>query len=793
LPRFFAAALTVLVLAIALLLMNGYSKPPKTWWYPFITSIFSDYYTTGPFAMTSNTREDNPVWQELPALNKTQARMTYAMSRGEPQAKVAWLHAEAEWLDSPGQIGGAPDPNAVESAISKALVWAGYGYDRISRSDLIAASVKSEQLAVGAGRYRALLVNDLTLAAPELLASIISLAQRGIPVLWLGAMPERAPGWSDHERRDALVAERVATLLPLLVPVQAENFRDTLRTVGILPLLTPVDDSAIGFRSQRRQIVSGEIVLLFNEHPEPRSQGLVPEVSFQRALLLNPETGESVELHPGAQGELRVDIPARRTRLLYLEQLQEVGSGPVAPDNTALWEPLLWQDPPRSMHPYIRWWWPGNAVDTEELLAELDSIYRAGFGGVELQTLTIGMTQQHLREQEQTIYQVGSPAYLENVKAVMVEAKGLGMTVDLTLGSGWSSGGPFIEHFPEQQLLASSLDVTGPRMLDTLLPAASEPAYVTRTNWVIKNTIGLFDTQVKRRAVVAAKIDLETSPPTLTGLIDISDRVSGDSIRWQVPAGEHRIIALYQNNAAHNVAASAYVGALDKSLVVDHLNPGGAQEYIDKLGDPWLAGLAPYKPNAVFVDSFELIGELPWSSVFAETFESMHGYDITPYLPLVFKHMGESKYVNVMTPPEPAYQAPNEQAARIREDYELTREHLFQRGFLQPLKDWSAHRGVKLRVQAHGGYGDYLDSYQLADIPEAEGLFASGSYDFLKLASSAGHVAARRFISSESFISMTFDFDGLTIDDYYFLAGNAFAAGINRTICHGYAYHYQLP
>ena len=37
-------------------------------------------------------------------------------------------------------------------------------------------------------------------------------------------------------------------------------------------------------------------------------------------------------------------------------------------------------------------------------------------------------------------------------------------------------------------------------------------------------------------------------------------------------------------------------------------------------------------------------------------------------------------------------------------------------------------------MQAHGGFGDYLDAYAVADIPESESLFAGGDYDFLKLA-----------------------------------------------------------
>ena len=122
---------------------------------------------------------------------------------------------------------------------------------------------------------------------------------------------------------------------------------------------------------------------------------------------------------------------------------------------------------------------------------------------------------------------------------------------------------------------------------------------------------------------------------------------------------------------------------------------------------------------------------------------------------------------------------------------ETVRQQLFLENFVQPLARWARSRGLRLRLQAHGGYGDYLDSYKMADIPEAEGLFAGGSYDFLKLAASAGHVAGRRLVSSESFITMTTDFNALTVEDYYRLAGNAYAAGINVTVCHGYAYHYS--
>jgi hypothetical protein len=273
--------------------------------------------------------------------------------------------------------------------------------------------------------------------------------------------------------------------------------------------------------------------------------------------------------------------------------------------------------------------------------------------------------------------------------------------------------------------------------------------------------------------------------------VELAPQLADGHVDWDVPPGAHRLFAVYRNATAHNAAGSAYPGALERAPILDHLDPGGAAEYIELLADPWLHALAPERPDAVFVDSFELIGELPWTGGFARAFAAMHGYDVTPWLPLLFRAHGESKYLEAFAPSAPAYRASDARGERIREDYEATRERLFLEGFVRPLAAWSRHRGVALRLQAHGGWGDYLDGYALADVPESEGLFAGGSFDFLKLASSAAHVAGRPVASSESFITLGLDPEAADIEDLHRLAGNAFAAGINRTVAHGFAY--QLP
>jgi hypothetical protein len=79
----------------------------------------------------------------------------------------------------------------------------------------------------------------------------------------------------------------------------------------------------------------------------------------------------------------------------------------------------------------------------------------------------------------------------------------------------------------------------------------------------------------------------------------------------------------------------------------------------------------------------------------------------------------------------------------------------------------------------------------MADIPEAEGLFAEGSTDFLKLASSAAHVAGRKYTSAESFITVRFKGTRLTLPEMKLVAGRAYAAGINRLTFHGIPYPYK--
>ena len=509
---------------------------------------------------------------------------------------------------------------------------------------------------------------------------------------------------------------------------------------------------------------------------------------------------------------LRKAILAALLAVLFLPLLGSAGCGgggsddavtdyncPPAPRPTPAaansFDEAVWLDPPLCYHPVVRWWWPGGAVNASEIVREIALFREAGFGGIEIQAFLIGLTPGEI-DGDADVRTVGTPGFFQDLRTAAGEACGRNMSFTFTLESGWPCGGPFVSAAPERQLLMSELDVSGPATYDGPPPPAGEPTYRDIVNSIM-DVLGSFDADAGLVAVTAARVaDDGTTPPALDSFTDITDMTHNGTISWPVPEGHWKIFAFYENRTNHLPAGAAYPGDANASPVADHLDPDGAQEIIAGLGDPMLDALGCLAPDTIFVDSFEMVGELPWTASFLESFRQMKGYDLAPYLPLMFQVDGESKYIQITrdmfdVPPEFLYGS-DDIAARVYEDYEDVRSRLFIDGFVIPVSDWAHANNMSLRMQAHGGWAGYLDAYALADIPESEALYAGGTYDFLKLASSAGHTAGRTFISSESFVSIGLDTRALTLEDFYLTAGRAYSAGINRLIYHGYPYLYML-
>jgi hypothetical protein len=413
---------------------------------------------------------------------------------------------------------------------------------------------------------------------------------------------------------------------------------------------------------------------------------------------------------------------------------------------------------------------------------------------VELQPLLLGLGSEDVAA-DPRLRSVGQPAFVAAVASAAAAAARIGLDFDFTLGSGWPGGLPITTARAERQLVMGAVEVEGPARFRGALPPPPDQSYRRAVEWVL-DVLGPPDPDATLVAVLAARLGEERGGvPSLVEVLVLTEIAEEGQLTWDVPEGRWRILALYENSTGHFVMGGAFPGREADARVVDHLSGDGADALLEGYGDPVLDALGPGAVRELFVDSFELMGELPFTGGFLAAFEARTGYDPRPHLPLLFRKGGESKYGEMIDllgrGGGPLYTTPDpERARRIREDYEQVRRALFEQRFVARLAQWARDRGLGLRLQAHGGYGDYLDTYARADVPESEGLFGGGSFDFLKLAASAAHVADRRFASSESFITLRLFGTRLSEPEMRLLAGRAYSAGINRLVFHGVPYPY---
>ncbi|MGH7995375.1 MAG: glycosyl hydrolase [Opitutaceae bacterium] len=101
-------------------------------------------------------------------------------------------------------------------------------------------------------------------------------------------------------------------------------------------------------------------------------------------------------------------------------------------------DPLAWPAVRRTMRPWTRWWWLGSAVDKPNLQRMLRQFHQAGIGGVEI----IPIYGVHGYEKDFIPYL--SENWMRMLGVTSRTAARLGLGVDLTTGTGWPMGGPWI-------------------------------------------------------------------------------------------------------------------------------------------------------------------------------------------------------------------------------------------------------------------------------------------------------------------------------------------------------------
>lgn len=460
---------------------------------------------------------------------------------------------------------------------------------------------------------------------------------------------------------------------------------------------------------------------------------------------------------------------------------QPKGSAPLQKSNVTSWfpfydfNPAVFKSPHQSFGPMARWWWPGNNVTQQELKREINLFADNSFAGVEVQPLNLAIPIMDSTERAR-VTSWDTPEYYENLRAVMEEAQKRNLIVDVTIGSGWPAGGPFLQ--TEDGFLSlefGAVTVTGGSKLSVPLPPANN-----RTSVPSK----LQAVVVYRLAANGAAGEQQTVALDAASAKVVTSSVQKDTLTYTFPAGQWKVIAFWAvpSNEKTNIAAVTKQGP-----VVDHFDSLKVLKLYDHLfGER--THLQPYfgKPmRAIFSDSYEFKANRHYAPDFLAYFKKKRGYDLTPYLPVnMQKGYNFVAYMRPNAKPDFSF---SDQDWRLRYDYDITLGELLGAHFLSTSKIWAEKRGLLFRTQAYGLNMDMMAMAGLASIPETESML--GSEANIKVMTSGALLYNRPVISGESVVFANRAYT-TTPQKIKLAVDKLFAAGVNQIIYHGVPYRY---
>ncbi len=310
-------------------------------------------------------------------------------------------------------------------------------------------------------------------------------------------------------------------------------------------------------------------------------------------------------------------------------------------------------EPGAGYRPWVRWWWPGNDVESAELLREVDLLADGYFGGAEIQAFDAALNPEADAAELERRLSFDSQAYYDNLAVVMERARTRGLTIDLTFGSGWPAAGENVD--PQESLktlLYNEWFFTGPSQANIALLEPQKGTFYEVAEMAGsafgEDLARYMGDQAELVELLAAKVIINQRSTSLFDLKDtvkidsdslqvITAQVAGDgSLSWSVPQGDWVVIGIFSLPDGEYPTLLASQG---EAYVIDHFDSTIVTNHLDYLFGP-RTGLEAFYGDplrAVFTDSFEFKTERHFSKSFLAEFESLRGYDLVPWLPAALR------------------------------------------------------------------------------------------------------------------------------------------------------------
>jgi hypothetical protein len=257
-------------------------------------------------------------------------------------------------------------------------------------------------------------------------------------------------------------------------------------------------------------------------------------------------------------------------------------------------------------------------------------------------------------------------------------------------------------------------------------------------------------------------------------VVDLTARMAADGrLTWDAPDGDWTIVRVgYAPNGQVNEPAAFGGGGLE----CDKLSKDAVQAHWDGMMGKLIEELGPLAGTTlhnVLMDSYER-GTQNWTPGFEKEFRRRCGYDLRPFLPVLFDRIVDSPEVS----------------ERFLWDFRRTIADLFGENYSGQFARMAHEHGMLYSVEPYGNCpADDLQYGSYADVPMSEFWVGWGGAGNAKLAASLGHVYGRRLVGAEAFTASTEH--GKWLKDPYSLKALGdlvFCDGVNRLIFHRYAH-----
>lgn len=454
-------------------------------------------------------------------------------------------------------------------------------------------------------------------------------------------------------------------------------------------------------------------------------------------------------------------------------------------------------DPSVTYRPGVRWWWPGGAVETDALLAQVDYLAENNYGYVEINPFYVETILPGDEEKVQDIY---TPSFYAKLEAVVAACEEKGITVDLNMGSGYCANTQDVTYEDSMGNMAlGRTTVTGAEAQQEIeIPAAERSAFYAvadrprRVSYPREPVTGEWkDDAVKLDGILIAECigtgtvfeegDGMFGPtPAVADMYDAEGNViktydaqvvlDRDSSIY-IPADDPQIAdgvltladetkAALKDDAEYEVAAMYTVPSGGQPFraavpwyVVDHMDAAKVTDYLnDWLQTEQLARILAQHDNVrgLFNDSYEFRTDVFFNDVLLDRAGDVAanglGYDFTPYLPTIYRELVADFFDTPTADTFLTFTTDEVEKARIEYDYGQLVNATFQEG-MEAFQQGSNERGLQYRQQPYNPPLDVVGAAKYVDIPETE----QASENDLVRVSSGAHLYGRPLVTAEQY------------------------------------------